>query len=536
MKHLGLETNRGFKWLNATFLILVSLLANAQLPKEDDLFSLDPEVVTGRSFGTVTALASSPTDESLWIGTESEGILRIGRNGNRICYNQQSGHLESNGISELCFVSPRMLYILYSNGRVSRYSSTEGFSHLNNLSFAVDHILPAQGEGNLICSSKDGKISILGPNNTIAALFDVKEPVSVITNAEDGSLFLVGAASRSVQRLKDGRIETLTSPLSETPTSLLVMSDGRIWAGTGQGLYSWSTNGWKRYSTADGLLSNRINTILYDGSGKIYLTTYNGIQRIDVSNPDVSNCDIYFKGDSFTSDLKSANNGPQLYFGGTKGIAILTSDSHSVSIPWSLTPEESDIVEHKPVFNIWYILPLILIGLIGFFTGRHFKFEKKEPEPVILSQSHAIKPVSHDDPPKVARATEPVVDDSAPSHDDVFNAIRKLLKGSAPEFSLKVWKMIEESYTDSEFSVADIASRLLLSRVHVNRKLQQEIGVSPSSLLKAKRMTAARELMIKGGLTLKDIADQTGFSSATFLSTSFKEYYGHSPSEVTRSS
>jgi AraC-like DNA-binding protein len=49
-------------------------------------------------------------------------------------------------------------------------------------------------------------------------------------------------------------------------------------------------------------------------------------------------------------------------------------------------------------------------------------------------------------------------------------------------------------------------------------------------------MAAARELMQKGGLTLPQIADKAGFSSAAYLSASFKDYYGQSPSELMRSS
>ena len=507
------------------------------MPKEGELFLLDPEVVTGRSFGTVTALASSPSDESLWIGTESEGILRIGRNGNRICYNMQSGHLESNNICDLCFVSPSMLYILYSNGRVARYTSTEGFSHLSNLSFVVDHILPAQEEGNLICSSIEGILSILRPDNTVTSLFNVNESIVTIAAAEDGSLFLIGARSKSVQSLKGGRIETLTSPLPETPTCLLVLSDGRIWAGTGQGLFLWHQNSWMRYSTVDGLLSNRINDMLYDGGGNLYLTTSNGIQRLDVSKPDVSNCDAFFKGDSFSSGNNNPHKNAQFYFGGANGIAILDSDSPSVSLPWFWTKEEQEITQSKSGFTLWYLLSLLLIGSIGYVAGRYFINVKPKHEPAIIQPQshHQIEVVTQDEILKAVTPRESEVDLSTPSHEEVFRAIKQILKGNAPEFSLKVWKMIEDSYTDSNFSVADIASRLLLSRVHVNRKLQQEIGVSPSALLKAKRMSAAREMLIKGGATLKEIAEQTGFSSATFLSTSFKEYYGQSPSEVTRS-
>ena len=572
MKHLEKETNRGLKWLSATFLILFSLLASAQMPKDGELFSLDPEAVTGRSFGTVTAIVSSPSDESLWIGTESEGILRIGRNGNRICYNVQTNHLLSNSISEMCFVSPSLLYILYSDGRLTSYSSTEGFSHLGNLDVAISHILPASDEGKLIAALNDGKICFVENKTKVSTLADLQEPVTVVTTGEGGKIYLVGSRSMTVQCLNNGAKETLTGPLPETPTCLFATKDGSLFAGSGQGLFCWKQNGWSRLSTADGLVSNRINAILAGDDGVIYLPTPKGVQALNVSNSNVSKTDVYFSGDSFVSAQKIASKNTVFYFGGPKGIAAITPTSPSVSLPWMQVDEELQSNEKKSIFNLWSIILMIALGLLGFLAGRLVsKGKKEEPEtvnipprsvtPTVVNTPRPApvsKPVAAPVSPRPTPAPTPTltspaaadINDStkvetepkvtvevpAPSHDDVFGAIKKLNKGDAPEFSLKVWNMIEESYTDPEFSVADIASRLLLSRVHVNRKLQQELEVSPSSLLKARRMTAARELMLKGGMTIKDIAEQSGFSSAAFMSTSFKEYFGQSPSEVMRTS
>ena len=86
MKRIDIETYRVFKWIICIFLLLTSLSLWGQNFPEGEFLSLDPEAVTGESFGFVTAIAKSPSDGSLWIGTEDEGILRIGRKGNRIHY------------------------------------------------------------------------------------------------------------------------------------------------------------------------------------------------------------------------------------------------------------------------------------------------------------------------------------------------------------------------------------------------------------------------------------------------------------------
>ncbi|MBR0445250.1 MAG: helix-turn-helix transcriptional regulator [Clostridia bacterium] len=152
----------------------------------------------------------------------------------------------------------------------------------------------------------------------------------------------------------------------------------------------------------------------------------------------------------------------------------------------------------------------------------------EEPaRPVAPVSAPAAKYTSQvDDGSAAAASTAP------PSREEVFEAIERVRRGEVPEFTQRVWQMIEDSYTDPDFSVASVASRLLLTRVHLNRKLQQEIGISPSALIKARRMIAARELMMRGGLTLPQIAEKTGFSSAAYLSASFKDYFGQSPSKL----
>ena len=67
----------------------------------------------------MTAIAKSPSDGSVWIGTEGDGILRIGRNGKRIRYSSEDNGLLSDEIREMCFVSPSRLYILYKDGSMS---------------------------------------------------------------------------------------------------------------------------------------------------------------------------------------------------------------------------------------------------------------------------------------------------------------------------------------------------------------------------------------------------------------------------------
>ena len=122
---------------------------------------------------------------------------------------------------------------------------------------------------------------------------------------------------------------------------------------------------------------------------------------------------------------------------------------------------------------------------------------------------------------------------SAPG--DLMQLIDRLDHTDGDPFVSAVYDIIKESYSDPKLSVEDIARQLHLTRVHVNRKLQASLGVSPSLLLKAYRMRLASSLLKENGIPVSEIAANTGFSSSSYFSSAFKDFFGKSPSEYVSS-
>ncbi|MBR0111284.1 MAG: helix-turn-helix domain-containing protein [Bacteroidales bacterium] len=537
MKHIGIETYRGFKRLIVGFLVLVPLSLIAQTGLENDYLTLDPEAVTGLDFGSVTAVAQCPSDESVWIGTAGNGILRIGRNGRRIHYSAAGKTLLSDSIRAMCFVSPTRLYILYKNGELTVYSSTEGFARKSVIDAGISHILPGLKEGQLYLSSDTGKVYMLEDGADARLLQDFQEPLSALLLGGDGSLYAAGDRSRSVQALRSGVLSRVASPLPERAHCLAVFEDGMLWAGTGQGLYRWDGGAWNRFANRE---SRGVHGLVPVGSGegrKLYLATSRGIELLDVSNPSVSNSNLFFPDESFLCAVQSVSDDAVVYFGAVRGIAAIGPATPSELLSWAAdAPDEPKGRSSGRL--VWRIVFLLFAAAAGFFLGRLLSPRKKDLSQVPAKPEEPARPVAPVSAP-AAKYTSQVDDGSAaaastapPSREEVFEAIERVRRGEVPEFTQRVWQMIEDSYTDPDFSVASVASRLLLTRVHLNRKLQQEIGISPSALIKARRMIAARELMMRGGLTLPQIAEKTGFSSAAYLSASFKDYFGQSPSKL----
>ncbi len=103
---------------------------------------------------------------------------------------------------------------------------------------------------------------------------------------------------------------------------------------------------------------------------------------------------------------------------------------------------------------------------------------------------------------------------------------------TAPEtgtFYDKVYAIVKDNYTNAEFGVEDVAAALGISRVHLNRKLKAENSPSPSDMIKTMRMELASEMLKAGGKTIAEVAEASGFSSASYFSSAFKEYFGVAP-------
>ena len=75
----------------------------------------------------VTFSIISPRDSSLWVGTASKGLLRIGATGRSFTYSSLTGHLECDSIVSLAFDEDGLLWIRDGRDVVLSYSTLEGF-------------------------------------------------------------------------------------------------------------------------------------------------------------------------------------------------------------------------------------------------------------------------------------------------------------------------------------------------------------------------------------------------------------------------
>lgn len=95
----------------------------------------------------------------------------------------------------------------------------------------------------------------------------------------------------------------------------------------------------------------------------------------------------------------------------------------------------------------------------------------------------------------------------------------------------KVISIIRKNMENSEFSVEDLSHEVGISRVHLNRKLKETMNISPSNLIKSIRLKQAAFLLINNKVNISEVAYKVGFSTHSYFSNSFHDYFGLTPTE-----
>ncbi len=100
------------------------------------------------------------------------------------------------------------------------------------------------------------------------------------------------------------------------------------------------------------------------------------------------------------------------------------------------------------------------------------------------------------------------------------------------EFLQKVINYIEENIENTELSVDLLAQNMNLSRSQVYRKIKALTDLTANEFIRQIRLKKALNLLSEGTLNISEIAYSVGFSSQSYFTRSFKEFYGKSPSDL----
>jgi len=92
--------------------------------------------------------------------------------------------------------------------------------------------------------------------------------------------------------------------------------------------------------------------------------------------------------------------------------------------------------------------------------------------------------------------------------------------------------LIEQNFSNAEFSISQLAWKLAVHRVTLCREFKKLYNVTPQEFLFACRFSKAIRLLQEENLTVKEIAFACGFSSQEYFSTAFSKKFGHPPTSL----
>lgn len=285
---------------------------------------------------------------------------------------------------------------------------------------------------------------------------------------------------------------------SDVTFSVISPVDSSLWIATAErGLVRVGRNGKAfTYSSAKGDFDcDAVETLAFDDDGTLWMRDANG---------------AFWSYTSFSGFVKH-ESAPKAI-----GSLLVTEETaESVQVP-----VESAVGTAKSYtwYGGWWMI--LVTGLL--LLALLLKFLKRNPEKPVVFETRATQETN---PHISAKTVSAKPAPAAPVAADTSVGVA----GSA--FHDKVLGIIASNYTNPDFGVESITEMLGISRVHLNRKLKEENAPSPSVMIKKMRMDKAVVMLKEGNTNISEIARQCGFSSATYFSNAFKEYFNIAPTQ-----
>ena len=104
--------------------------------------------------------------------------------------------------------------------------------------------------------------------------------------------------------------------------------------------------------------------------------------------------------------------------------------------------------------------------------------------------------------------------------------------GEESEFIENLGALIREAMDSGKVDFEEIASRMCISRTHLNRKVKSITGGTTSDLVLSYRIAKAKELLLTTDLPVWEVAEKCGISDPAYFSTLFKKAVGKSPGQL----
>lgn len=113
-------------------------------------------------------------------------------------------------------------------------------------------------------------------------------------------------------------------------------------------------------------------------------------------------------------------------------------------------------------------------------------------------------------------------------HAAAKSIIQDLCKHKEDDFD-KVFKLVDEHYTDYNLSLEMLADQIGVSISHISKEFKKRKGVTYMEYLTMLRMERAKALLRESDLSIKEVFYEVGYIDVYSASKKFKAYYGETP-------
>lgn len=98
-------------------------------------------------------------------------------------------------------------------------------------------------------------------------------------------------------------------------------------------------------------------------------------------------------------------------------------------------------------------------------------------------------------------------------------------------FSQKLYEIIEKNISDENLGIEMLCEQIGISRANLYRKIKAISELSPTELIRNKRLEVALRYLKDTNMSVSEVATLLGFNSHSYFSNSFKAFYGFTPTE-----
>ncbi|MBX2922544.1 MAG: response regulator [Chitinophagaceae bacterium] len=280
---------------------------------------------------------------NIWIGTDGSGLSYWNRATNHfINYRHLHGNTRSiggNQVTSIITDRSKNLWITTWDGGINRFnprnSSFEKFNCFNSVTGQKEKSVWKiyEDHSGVLWASTFSPGSVYRFNRKTGAfeLFDDKL-TEVISITEDRNNTLWMGDGKSLIKIDSIHKKHERYFVDSRVRAIYEDKKNNLWIGTEDGgllLFNRNNGSFKRYTDKEGLCSNAILNIVEDGTGYLWLSTFNGISRLDPVTMKFTN---YSQSDGLQSNQFIYNAALQLQsgemlFGGIKGFNIFYPDS-----------------------------------------------------------------------------------------------------------------------------------------------------------------------------------------------------------------